>query len=273
MPSKTPKLTKKQKHPHPIPFDYDNDVPTYDFLQCSTRGRVLDIEGALNDFIYNLTSEYYLRWEAVVCEEQGYPKTKKQRKMLQDLIMFEEEEREDDRILYINEIARPSEPWYEVARKIVSQLVETVTFDTRRGGNQAIYEGWPNLIEALEKYAIHLSLPEGIESSLEILSTESFHRLNLQLCFDCLSGLGQTDELTLENKDQQYRIKWFIECLTKHKELVRHFNLTLEALLSEINLPEKDKPIFIELMQEYLKLPSERSYLIDYLHDEASILL
>ena len=211
-----------------------------------------------------MKSDYFLTWEAVVCEEKGFPLTKKQKKALGKLLNFSDEW-EDERILYINEIPRPREPWYEIVRKVVTHLVEKEPFDTTRGGNQAIFEGWPELLEALEKFAIHLSLPEGVESPLEIFPSEIFHQLNLQLCLDCLSGLGQDDELTLENEEQQDRIKWLIQCLKEHKEMVRYFNLTLETLMGKVIMPVKDEPIFIELMKKHLNLPSEKAYLINYL--------
>ena len=87
----------------------------------------------------------------------------------------------------------------------------------------------------------------------------------MQLCLDDLSGLGQNDELTLENEEQQDRVGWFIECLKEHKDMVRHFNLTLETLLSKVNMPRKDEKIFIDMMIKQLNLPSEKSYLIDSL--------
>ena len=218
----------------------------------------------MNILIHDLESDYFLTWEAVVCEEEGFPLTKKQKKALRNLINFSDEW-EDERILHINEIPRPSELWYEIARKIISHLVEKEPFDTTRGGSQAIFESWPALLEALKKYAVHLSLPEKVESPLEIFPSEHFYQLNLQLCLDCLSGLGQDDELTLENQEQHYRIECLIECLKENKDMARYFNLTLDTLFSKVNMPEKDEPIFIDLMKKHLSLPSEKAHLIDHL--------
>ncbi len=121
------------------------------------------------------------------------------------------------------------------------------------------------MLEALKKYAVHLSLPEKVESPLEIFPTDVFHKINLQLCLYCLSGLGQDDELTLENEEQQDRIEDLIECLKEHNDTARYFNLTLETLLSRVNMPKKDEIIFKKLMVKYLSLPSEKAHLIDYL--------
>jgi len=252
------------KHPYPIPFVHDRDVPTHDFFENLDLNNSWDIEEALNNFIYDLESDYFLTWEAVICEEEGFPLTKKQKKALGNIVDFGDEW-EDERFFYINEIPRPNEPWYEIAKKIVSHLVEKEPFDTTEGGRQIIFEGWPELLEALKKYAIHLSLPETVRSPLEIIPPEIFHQLNLQLCLDWLSGLGQDDELTLENEEQQDRIEDLIMCLKEHKETAKYLNLTLETLLSKVKMPENDEIIFKKLMTKHLSLPSEKVHLIDYL--------
>ena len=63
-----------------------------------------------------------LRWEAVVCDELGLPLTARQEEALGDLLSFSDDSA-DDRTLYIDEIPRPSEPWYEIVRKVASHLL------------------------------------------------------------------------------------------------------------------------------------------------------
>ena len=82
------------------------------------------------------------------------------------------------------------------------------------------------------------------------------HRLWLQMCFDQLSGLGQEDELTLKNEEQQDRIQWFVRDLREHKESIEFLDLTLEKLLKVLILPPQDEPIFVEMMKEQLGLSS-----------------
>ena len=84
------------------------------------------------------------------------------------------------------------------------------------------------------------------------MPAELRHKLWLQTCFDQLSGLGQEDELTLQNEEQQDRIEWFIPDLREHKESVEFLDLTLEKLLKVLILPPQDEPIFIEMMKEQL---------------------
>ncbi len=262
-------MTKKKRkqriqQPSPISMDYEPDVPVNDFFEYLDFSRPGGVEEALENLIYDLESDYFLQWEAVVCEEEGLPLTQKQKQALGELINFGDEW-EDDRILYINEIPRPQEPWYEIAKKVVSRLVDKEPFDTTTGGSAAMFEGWPELLEALETHAIHLSLPEGVESPLDIFSPEIVHQLNLQLCMEHLSGLGQCAELTLENEDQQDRIECFIEELNDHKEMVRYFDLTLESLPAKVKMPAKEEKIFMAMMIQQLKLPSDKVSLLDFL--------
>jgi len=196
-------------------------------------------------------------------QEQGLPLTKKQKKALDTLLYLGNEDKE--RILYINEIPRPKEPWYEIARKIVPRIIEE-PFRTDAGINPAIYEGWPMLVEVLEAHGRNLSLPADVHNPLDIFPVDLRHRLWLHLCFDALSGLGQDDDLTLANPEQrEYRIEWFLRCLKEHKEIIHYFDFTLDTLLTRIIMPPKDEEIFVRLMTEQLGLPSAQARLLEFL--------
>jgi hypothetical protein len=90
--------------------------------------------------------------------------------------------------------------------------------------------------------------------------------LSLQGCFDALSGLGQDEELTLENEEErQYRIEDFVESLREHKDSVQYFALTLDSLLTRVIVPEKDKPILMHALQEKLGMESTADCIAEYL--------
>jgi len=252
------KRKKKIQKPSPIPMHFEPYVPTNDFFEHLDLADPGDLDEALDNLIHNLKSDYFLLWEAVICEENGLPLTPKQRKALGELVDFSDEG-DDDRILYINEIPRPREPWYEIARKIIAHLANEESFNPTFGASAALFEGWPRLIEALETYAIHLSLPEGAESPLDIIAPEILHRLNLQLCLDYLIGFAYDDE------DQEDRIAWFIDKLKDHPDMVRYFDLTLEGLLEKVSMPAKDEKIVMAMMKQQLRLPSAKAPLIDFL--------
>jgi hypothetical protein len=241
----------------------DPNVPIYDYLELMDLDEPGYVDEALDNLIGDIKSGYFLRWEAVIRRERGLRLTRRHKKALSDLIWFGDEE--DDRILYIDELPRPSELWYEIARKIVPHIVRE-PFRTDEGMYWAMYEGWPTLVEVLETHGQGLSLPEGVESPLGIFPIDLLHRLWLQTCFDALSGLGQHEELTLENEEQKgYRMKWFIRCLKEHKDTVEYFDLTLDKLLTKVIMPPRDERIFVETMMDQLGLTSPQARLAEFL--------
>jgi hypothetical protein len=201
-------------------------------------------------------------WEAVVCVEQGVNLSKKQKSVLDELLYFNDND--DDQILYIDEIPRPKEAWYEIARKIVPRLL-VEPFKTDDVMYSVMHAGWANLVEALEEHAQDLSLPEGIESTLDIFPHDLQHRLWLQTCFDALSGFGQSEDLTLEDEDQKERVEWFIDLLREHKDSVQYFDLTLETMLTRVIIPSKDENLFTAMIMEQLGLPTSQVRIAEYL--------
>jgi hypothetical protein len=218
---------------------------------------------AVENFIFIMEKDDFLAWEAVMAHEQGLRLTHQQRAALGELINFGDPE--DDQILYIDEIPRPSEPWYAILNKIVPHLlVEPFrTFDMHY---EEQCEGWRRLVQCLNEHADGLSRPPGVSSAVEVVPTELRHKLWLQDCFDALSGLGQDEELTLENSEQrEFRIEDFVESLRKHKESVRYFDLTLDSLLTRVIVPEKDRPILIQAVQGTSGMKSTADRIADYL--------
>lgn len=244
-------------------WHFDPDVPTYDFFEHQNLEDYGDLGEALENVVFTIEEGDFLRWEAVVCDELGLPLTARQEEALGDLLNFSDEE-DEDRILYINEIPRPSEPWYEIVRKVAPHLL-VVPYRTFDSHFDVIYDGWRNLVAALETDGEGLSLPEGVERPVEVVPADLRHRLWLQTCFDQLSGLGQEDELTLKNEEQQDRIHWFIRDLRVHKESVEALEMTLETMLRMLILPQQDEPIFSRMMQEQLGLVSKQDRITELL--------
>jgi hypothetical protein len=108
--------------------------------------------------------------------------------------------RPGDQILYINDIPRSTEPWYEVFRKLAPRLL-VEPFKTSDMHCEVQCDGWRNLVACLAKHAGGLSLPQGMTSPVEVVPADLRHKLELQDCFNALSGLGQHDELTLQRED------------------------------------------------------------------------
>jgi hypothetical protein len=255
----------KKKRPTPpatpLRWEFDPDIPTEDFLEEYDLEDTWGLQEAVEVFIHWLEQDRFLTWEAVVREEQGLPLTAKQEKVLDSLLNFSDEP--DDQILYIDEFPRNSEPWYVILNKLAPRLlIEPFrTFDIH---NQEQLEGWDRIMTALDEHGKDLSLPPGVASVWEVVPAELRHKLGLQYCFDMLDGLGQEDELILDEADP-WRVDELIQRLREHKESVAYFSLTLESLLTRVILPERDRPIFLELMQAKLGLASAQEPIADHL--------
>jgi hypothetical protein len=244
------------KKPAPIRWEFDAAIPTHDFLEED------DLDDNVRFFVDWLEEGRFLAWEAVVCDEQDLPLTAKQKKALGKLLSFNDEE--DDEILYIDEIPRPSEPWYVILNKIAPRLlIEPYrTFDPH---GEAECDGWNWIVTALKEHGDGLSLPSGVESPEEVVPVELRHKLWLQFCFNDLSGFGQSEELTLENPEEFRQVGFFIENLRECKNSVAYFDLTLESLMTRLILPEKDQPIFVKEIQGKLGLSSAQEPLAKHL--------
>jgi hypothetical protein len=197
----------------------------------------------------------------VVCEEQGLPLTAQQKKALGSLINFSENG--DDQIHYLNEIPRPSEPWYIILNKIVPHLLLEPfrTFDVHQ---EVKSDRWHRIMTALKEHGQGLWLPPGVSSHTDVVPADLRNKLWLQYCFEILGGLGQADDLYLEEEDP-WRVDEFIDRLRECKESVAHFGVTLDSLLTKVVLPERDRPLFIKLMQAKLGLDATQERIADHL--------
>ena len=260
-------MTKKQPHPaHPLPskWEFGPDIPTYDFIKDYRLDDSSGVEEAVKDFIFKMEKDDFLAWEAVIAEEQGLPLTEKQEAALGELLDFSDGG--DNRVLYIDEIPRPIEPWHVILNKIVPRIL-VEPFPTADAHYAVHSEGWRNLVDCLAEHGDGLSLPQGVSSPLEVVPIGLRHTLWLQDCFDALSGLGQYEDLTLENEEQQDRVDIFITAWG-HGNSVQFFDLTLDSLLERVVLPERDRPIFVKMMQDKLGMKAKTDQIADYLGEQ-----
>ena len=260
-------MSKKRKQPTPerpgpIRWEFGPKTPTDNFFKGLNLDDIFGVEEAVENFIDELKSARFLTWEAVVCHEQGLPLTRQQKAAISELLDFGDAE--NDEILYIDDIPRATEPWYEILRKIAPHLL-VEPFKTSDMHTESQCDGWQNLVHCLNKHAGGLSLPQGVASPVEVVPADLRHKLELQDCFNALSGLGQFDDATLEVEDQRYRVEDFIESLRECKETVAYFALTLDSLLTRVILPNRDKPIFVQMVQKTLGLKSTTDRIADHL--------
>lgn len=248
--------------PARIRWEFGPDIPTHDFFEGGCLDETLNLQEAVDSFVHWTEEDYFLTWEAVICDEQGLPLTSKQKRTLRSVLNFNDND--DDQTLYIDEIPRPSEPWHVILNKIVPHL-EIKPFRTFDCHESVKCDGWQQIITALKEHGQDLSLPRSVESVEQVVPAKLQHTLWLQDCFNDLDGLGQQDDMTLEDPEEHYRIEWFIDHLRECKASAAYFDLNLESLLSNVILPAKDQPIFLAMMQHRLDLGSAQEPLADRL--------
>lgn len=78
---------------------------------------------------------------------------------------------------------------------------------------------------------------------------------------------GLDDELSLGDQTwpQTWRVDNFIDSLREHREIASYLDLTLNSLLSKLILPDADKPLFVQMMKDKLKLTDENEPIADRL--------
>ena len=262
--------TKKEASEPPLPkVPEKRDIPVDDFLASYNLDTEWSLGECLDHLISSIKRKYFHRWEAVVRQEQGLPLTEDQQDLLDELITFydeddyedEDEEKEDEPILYIDGMPRPSEPWYETLNKVLPRLALT-PFKTYESHYEIYHDGWIEIVECLEEHAQGLSLPEGITTPVDAISPNIRHRLWLQHAVNSLSGLGQKEDMTLANEEEEsWRIEELIETLKECKKSIEYFDLTLEGLFEFVELPPRDEKILVEYLRQELGLKSVKEKL------------
>src|SRR5258708_14100401 len=113
-------MARKKKKPQAqvsalMQWDFGPDIPNDDFFEGQPVTNLWNLQEAVETFVYWLEDDRFLAWEAVVCQEQKLPLTAQQREALEGLLCFDEP---GDRVLYINDIPRPSEPWHVILNRL-----------------------------------------------------------------------------------------------------------------------------------------------------------
>ena len=238
--------------PTGINWDFGPEVPVCDFFETFDLSGPFNLSEAVENFICDMERDEFRTWEAVIREEQGLATMPVLTDLADEVMCFGEPD-EDDPVHYINGIERCSEPWYEILRKIAPHLL-IERLETADAYDDVLLNGWPQLAAWVEERARGLSLPEGVRRPLDVVAEELRHRLWLQSCFDPLCGLGQEEELTLDEEEEHWRIDEFLDLLQRHRGSVEFLGLTLASLLDRCELPDRDRPIFIRMVSDRLGL-------------------
>ncbi|MEM0992647.1 MAG: hypothetical protein AAGI49_06395 [Bacteroidota bacterium] len=246
---------------------FNENIPVDDHFEREPESD-FDVEDMIEDFCYRMESNYFLSWEAVEAQERNEELGKHHKKLLSDLISFEDEP--SDQIHYIDGMPRPSKKWYEIA-VILAKLLEKGRLKTFETYTALISEGWGNLKEAIEFNSDSLSKPKGVETGIDVIPLDLYHRLEIQESMDALLGLGQDDDedLTLKNEDQHYRIEMLVDDLKEKIQSVEHVKLSIETIISDwVEMKKADEDEFKKLMCAYLSLASTEELLVSRLKEE-----
>jgi hypothetical protein len=155
--------------PPRIRWLFDPAVPTSNFFEGIDLSTDWGLNEAVENFVHEMQDHRFHAWEGVICCEQGIPLTAEQERAADGLICFGPSDDEDPsgepRVLYINEIPRATEPWYEILRRLAACLLLD-PFDVTAPRCDGYCHAWTELETCLLEHAAGLSLPESVASPI-----------------------------------------------------------------------------------------------------------
>ncbi|NUQ61705.1 MAG: SEC-C domain-containing protein [Pirellulales bacterium] len=201
---------------------------------------------AVERFVDHMETDLFRGWEAVIRREQGLPATPFLGELADDLTAGSR-----SRTLYIDDIARFQEPWYEILRKIAPRLLPETGVTADRPGVASL---WSRVARAIDEHGHGLSLPEGVGAPRDVLPLDLQHGLWLYACLSWLSDTGQMVASGLPGDAGHERFSYFLGLLRGHRESVRFLGLTLDGLMDRLTLREEDQQSLVEVMYRRLEL-------------------
>ncbi len=203
-----------------------------------------DVCEAIDTAIWEIEDGRHLVWEAAIRQQQQLPLSAEQSQALGKLVRFD-----DEAIQYINDLARPCEPWYQTFDRLLDRLfIERI--DTERGDDIELLELGGRLLDAVEAHASPLSLPAGVASLAELLADARVSRVRAQLLFDPLFGLGHelddSGRITLSDPEQADRVDEFIDGLRAAAPHLERLGWGLYELLEVVVLPAEEQRLLLE---------------------------
>ncbi len=139
----------RAKKPNTMHWEFDSDIPTDDFFEGRPLSRSLELARSGRQFRLHVGTQGlsdlggdHLRESRPAAHRRAGGGARNA------LISFNDTP--DDRILYINEFARPSEPWHVILNQLAPYLlIEPFrTFDS----HEDVTDGWPRITTALQDH-------------------------------------------------------------------------------------------------------------------------
>jgi hypothetical protein len=231
--------------------DDDDEPPREDVFDGLDLTNVADRREAVQILVDMLEGRTFLRWEAVVREENGLPLSNAQADAFDShfVVSYNEEE---STTAYIDDCARPAEPWYESVRRVAPLLV-IEHFDTAAESHIENATIGARLLSAVEQNAGDLSLPFGCARPADVIAPGIRHRLRVQQVFNALAGLGQKlgdDVITLAHPGFRGRIEMFAQVLRDNEASMQALGWTMDDLLNKVTLPQSERELLLEGLEE-----------------------
>jgi hypothetical protein len=221
-------------------------VPVEDYLDAYELSSPAGRHDAVEDVVYLLESGRWLTWEAVVREEQGLPLGEAHELALDELLDFSDDE--EDRVLWIDESARPREPWYATVQRLARTL-QVVRYVTSAAHYEGELTAGERLLLAVEEHGEHLSLPPGADRPYDAIGPELWDRLTVQVALDAFSGVGAGAEVVDAD-----RIDWFLRDLKARIASVVALDVSLDDVLAPLVMPHRERERLVRAVVQQLRI-------------------
>lgn len=255
----------KSRLARPLNWQFPPEVPTRDLLAGLDLQQPRDLQRAVDLFLDHVEQEIFHSWEAVVAVEQGCSLTPDQQATWEDIERLGvERDPVHGTVLRLQQQPRPSEPWYDTLNRIVPSL-RIDPFVTAESHPVIRLHGWEQLAEALADYGSDLTRPTPVQRASHVVPAELRHRLWLQYCCCELEQFGAQPHETLREPSEAARVTGLIERLGRRRTSVQFLQLTLASLLQYLILPEREVPLFQDLVRGLLGVRSEHDLLANFL--------
>ncbi|MDA1018016.1 MAG: SEC-C metal-binding domain-containing protein [Planctomycetota bacterium] len=244
----------EERNSRRLSWDFPDDIPTRDIFERIDPGKPEQLGEAVDELLGKLRRGEFRNWEGIMREEQQL------RTMCSTHLVATYMIQRDgvDGVVRKNAegFERFHEPWYESLRRVVPHLL-TKPLRTASPDDKSKAEAWNKIAKELRCQVRHLSLPEGARCAFDVIDPELRHALTIQAAVSSLVGIDGTEDCTLDNPDQAFRIDDLLRSLARGTDSVTALNLTLNGLLEFAELPVSDEKFLRVELSRRLELSSD----------------
>lgn len=244
--SRAPAFEEEKRTGHIDWTEALRDKPVDDLLDGIDLGSVFRRKDAVDSVVSWLEQGTYRGWEAALRAEQQLPLTDAHEEALDELVSVSDDD-EDGTVLYIDDRARPSEPWYATVRRLAPHLV-VEGIDSSDVLSEDLLTMGETLVDAVVDHAEGLSLASGCSAPVDVFPAGLAHRLRVQAaCYELL-GIGQVFSNGTRNALGD-RAAWFEEALAERADSLRALDWTIDDVLRVVLVPEPERTAVVAALR------------------------